>query len=76
MVMRFVIGQTLDQTKETELAAESKQYGGFMRLSLQVNWLACVCLFANAFLDVNLQTLLISFLLLLLLLLLLCYRCC
>ena len=46
MVMRFVIGQTLEAAKEAEILAESRQYGGFLRLSLQVKlfnmWHACV----------------------------------
>lgn len=46
MVMRFVIGQTLEAAKEAEILAESRQYGGFLRLSLQVilfnMWHACV----------------------------------
>ena len=42
MVMRFVIGQTSDPAQEAELVAESSQYGGFMRLHLQVHLLACV----------------------------------
>ena len=39
MVMRFVIGQTSDPAQEAELVAESSQYGGFMRLHLQVRLL-------------------------------------
>ena len=57
MMMRFIIGQTSDQTKEAELAVESEQYGGFMRLSLQVNC-ACICLFADILLCDCTQTLL------------------
>lgn len=37
MVMRFVIGQTSDPAKEADLVAESSQYGGFMRLHIQVH---------------------------------------
>ena len=40
MVMRFVIGQTSDQAQEADLVAEINQYGGFMRLHLQVYFLA------------------------------------
>lgn len=42
MVMRFVIGQTSDPAQEAELVAESSQYGGFMRLHLQVHLSAYV----------------------------------
>ena len=42
MVMRFVIGQTSEPAQEAELVAESYQYGGFMRLHLQVQLLAPV----------------------------------
>ncbi|KAL3152446.1 hypothetical protein ABBQ32_001493 [Trebouxia sp. C0010 RCD-2024] len=35
MVMRFIIGQTLDQAQDADLVAEANQYGGFMRLHLQ-----------------------------------------
>lgn len=48
MVMRFIIGQTLDQAQDADLVAEANQYGGFMRLHLQVHlaaplflWLLC-----------------------------------
>ena len=42
MVMRFVIGQTSDQAQEADLMTEVEQYGGFMRLSLQVHRVACL----------------------------------
>ena len=36
MVMRFIIGQTADEAQEADLLAEANQFGGFMRLHLQV----------------------------------------
>lgn len=42
MVMRFIIGQTSDQAQEADLEAEASQYGGFMRLHLQVPFAAPV----------------------------------
>lgn len=41
MVMRFVIGQTKEAAKEAEILSESRQYGGFLRLSHQVCQSAC-----------------------------------
>ena len=41
MVMRFVIGQTTEAAKEAQILSESRQYGGFLRLSLQVCQPAC-----------------------------------
>ena len=39
MVMRFIIGSTHDAAKEAEVLAESRQYGGFMRLAMEVSHL-------------------------------------
>lgn len=36
IIMRFVIGQTTEAAKEAEIVSESRQYGGFMRIPLQV----------------------------------------
>ena len=36
MVMRFIIGQTLDDAQESDLTQESSKHGGFLRLNLQV----------------------------------------
>ena len=36
MVMRFIIGQTLDDAQEADLMQESSEHGGFLRLDLQV----------------------------------------
>lgn len=36
MIMRFVIGSTAEAAKEAEILAEDGQYGGFLRLTLQV----------------------------------------